>query len=224
MRKKKAFSFLRYPGGKQRHLQGFAHLLPNRQQIHRNYVEPFVGGGAVFFSISPNQAILSDINKELIDLYRGVRRFPNKVWEIFNKFEVTRDEYYQVRSWNLENLDLSIRAARLLYLNRTCFKGMWRHNASGVFNVGYGGQDRRWVIHKEDLKTVSNRLKNAKLKHSDFEQVIDNCEEGDFIFLDPPYRPCVGYLCRPKRIFVLQRFVGACNDPTGSPNHNTHPA
>lgn len=181
--------FLRYPGGKQRQLFKFLHLLPTRNQIENRYIEPFLGGGAVFFCISPQKALLSDINQELINLYRGVRRYPTQVWQIFNEFPSTKDAYYKIRGWDPEELDLATRAARILYINRTCFKGMWRHNSNGEFNVGYGGQDRRWVISEENLKEVSRKLKRTSLKVWDFEDTIGTCDGGDFIFLDPPYRP-----------------------------------
>ena len=76
-----------------------------------------------------------------------------------------------------------------LYLNRTCFKGMWRHASNGKFNVGYGGEDRRWVITHQNIIELSKLLNKIKLKISDFEIILDNVENGDFIFLDPPYKP-----------------------------------
>ena len=97
--------------------------------------------------------------------------------------------YYLVRGWNREDLDIPTKAARTLYLNRTCFKGMWRHNANGEFNVGYGGQDRRWAICEKNLKEVSERLNRAEIRCEDFETIIRKCKKRDLLFLDPPYRP-----------------------------------
>lgn len=185
---KSSTTFLRYPGGKQRQLSFFASFLPPRPQIMR-YVEPFVGGGAVFFFLQPPQSILSDINQELIDLYEGVKLHPKEVWATFQKFPASKETYYRTRDMSVCNLDLPTRAARLLYLNRTCFKGMWRHNSSGSFNVGYGGEERRWVITEDDLSEVSGHLQNSLLLRSDFETIIETCEDGDFLFLDPPYCP-----------------------------------
>jgi len=181
--------FLRYPGGKQRQLYFFYHLLPNASQISGTYVEPFVGGGSVFFHMNPKSALLSDKNQELIDLYAGIRDFPEDVWKLYSQFPTTKKGYYEIRDSSVNALDLSQRAARTLFLNRTCFKGMWRHNSQGKFNVGYGGQDRRWVISKDRLYEVSEHLSHAKLKYCDFELVVDNCVKGDFLFLDPPYCP-----------------------------------
>jgi DNA adenine methylase len=187
--KHKKLRFIRYPGGKQRFLKHIIPYLPTRESIKGKFVEPFVGSGAVFFAINPKAAVLADINEELINLYRGIRRYPGKVWKIFRSFPKTKKAYYKVRSAEVNGMDLAFTAARTLYLNRTCFKGMWRHNASGEFNVGYGGQDRRWVVSQEDLIKVSNKLKRASLKCSDFLKIIESCTEKDFIFVDPPYRP-----------------------------------
>jgi len=179
--------FVRYPGGKNRLLASIVPLLPLGEDIQGNYVEPFVGSGSVFFSINPKKAILSDTNQELIELYRGIKKYPDKVWEIFEGFPTTKNSYYQTRDMKTRKYSLPFRAARILYLNRTCFKGMWRYNQNGEFNVGYGGQDRRWVIDKENLIQVSKRLRKVSLQTKDFEEVIDNCSRGDFLFLDPPY-------------------------------------
>ena len=187
--KNKNIPFLRYPGGKQRQLFFFEHLLPISSQIKGTYVEPFVGGGSVYFYVNPKSAILSDKNKELIDLYKGIRDNPSEVWEFYRHFPETKKGYYLVRDFPTDSLNLSLKAARTLYLNRTCFKGMWRHNSQGKFNVGYGGQDRRWVISEDRLNEISERLSKTKLKCCDFEQVIDSCTKGDFLFLDPPYCP-----------------------------------
>ena len=187
--KTRKINFIRYPGGKQRLLNYIIPLLPSREQIKGRFIEPFVGSGAVFFALNPKCALLADINPELIDLYRGIRHSPSKVWEIYKSFPKTKKAYYEIRAIKVNRKDLAFKAARTLYLNRTCFKGMWRHNSNGEFNVGYGGQDRRWVISLETLKEVSNRLKHVVLKCSDFEQTINESKEGDFIFADPPYRP-----------------------------------
>ncbi len=180
--------FIRYPGGKQRLLSYIMPHLPNPEDIKGFFIEPFVGGGSVFFALAPQKALLSDINPVLIDLYKGLKKYPLKVWELFQGFPITKEGYYLVRDCQKKD-NLAYRAARTLYLNRTCFKGMWRENSNGQFNVGYGGQDRRWVVNKETLLSVSEFLKRAKLISSDFEEVIEICNKKDFIFLDPPYKP-----------------------------------
>ena len=179
--------FLRYPGGKNRILKFIMPKLPNKDQIKGMYVEPFVGSGAVFFCLNPHKALLSDINVELIELLKGIKNNPSDVWRIFKNFPATKTSFYEIRSINTESKSLEYRSARILYINRTCFKGMWRYNKQGGFNVGYGGQDRRWAIDEENLREVSKRLKKASIKQKDFEEILDACQKGDFVFLDPPY-------------------------------------
>ncbi len=162
--------------------------LPESRSIQGRYVEPFVGSGAVYFSINPKKAILSDINVDLIDLFRGVRLYPARVWEMYCQYGDTKQDYTQIRT-RKKKINLAEKAARVLYLNRTCFKGMWRTNGKGEFNVGYGGQDRRWVICEDNLHQVSMALKMTRLLCSDFDDVIYSLEAEDFIFADPPYRP-----------------------------------
>jgi DNA adenine methylase len=186
--KARTVPFLRYPGGKQRILQYILPHLPKASDIKGLYVEPFAGAAAVFFSLNPRKAVLSDLNPELIALYRGIRKSPMKVWKAYEDFPGTKRGYYSVRARDNDD-DVISKAARLLYLNRTCFKGMWRQNSHGKFTVGYGGQDRRWAINRENLCDVALRLRKATIICSDFESVVDYTGSGDFVFLDPPYRP-----------------------------------
>lgn len=188
LEEKNLVRFIRYPGGKQRLLRFLMSYLPSSKEIKGTFIEPFVGGGAVFFAINPRIAILADINPVLIDLYHGLKNNPAKIWDLFSKFPRTKKAYYGIRDSD-DPKNLPDRAAKTLYLNRTCFKGMWRENASGKFNVGYGGEGRRWVVDRKSLMGISKILKKAVLKVSDFEGIIDNSSNGDFIFLDPPYRP-----------------------------------
>lgn len=180
--------FLRYPGGKRRLLDFLRNHLPVPEKIKGYYIEPFVGSGAVFFSLEPNKALLSDANPELIDIYRGIRYSSRQVWKVYKKFGSTKRDYWKIRD-QTENKTITNKAARMLFLNRTCFKGMWRHNRAGKFNVGYGGQSRRWVISQDDLIIVSKKLRKTKVICSDFEKIIEDANKDDFIFLDPPYKP-----------------------------------
>lgn len=180
--------FLRYPGSKRRMLSFLTQHLPTAGEIKGCYVEPFVGSGAVFFSVDPVQATLADLNPDLITLLQGVQLAPTKIWDIYCQFGDTKLDYKQVR--DLKSLStLEEKAARVLYLNRTCFKGMWRTNLNGEFNVGYGGQARRWVINENNLIEVSNALKKAVIRCADFEEIVYSLRTSDFLFLDPPYRP-----------------------------------
>lgn len=188
-KKDSGVNFLRYPGGKQRLMQYILPLIKIGMESIDRYIEPFVGGGAVFFSVNPEKAFLSDLNSDLIDLYIGIRKSPKKVWDTYQKFPNTKEGYYSVRSKKNSETNIVLKAAILLYLNRTCFKGMWRQNLKGEFTVGYGGQDRRWVISEKSLTEVSKKLANASVIRSDFEPIISGSNNGDFLFLDPPYKP-----------------------------------
>ncbi len=181
-------NFLRYPGSKRRMLAFLSQYLPKRDDICGRYVEPFLGSGAVFLSFLPRNAFLSDINQELIDIFLGIQQDYTAVWQKYRNFGTTREDYYQVRD-EYKPRSLTGRAARSLFLNRTCFKGMWRHNNNGNFNVGYGGQNRRWVIDLNILHSISKFLKGVNYKCCDFEETLNTINKGDFIFCDPPYKP-----------------------------------
>lgn len=181
--------FLRYPGGKSRLLNFLVKHLPERDDIKGQYIEPFIGGGSVFLHIKPQNAIISDLNGELITLYKGIRKYPHKVWECFESFPTGKKGYYKVRQLDTNGSPLYYKAARTLYLNRTCFKGMWRHNSEGKFNVGYGGEERRWVITHENIVELSQILRKAEILNADYSNILSNVSKNDFIFLDPPYKP-----------------------------------
>ena len=185
----KEIRFLRYPGGKSKLLSFLVNYLPKRGDIKGKYVEPFIGGGSVYMHVKPKKALIADLNNELIDLYKTIRNYPHKVWEIYCSFPSGKRGYYKIRDTYSENKPIYYRAARTLYLNRTCFKGMWRHNMQGDFNVGYGGEERRWVISHENIVELSKLFKKAKIESHDFKKTLGSISNGDFIFLDPPYKP-----------------------------------
>lgn len=181
--------FLRYPGGKTKFISFLVNHLPNNKDIKGTYIEPFVGGGSIFFLINPENALLSDLNSELINLYKGIKLYPHKVWETYESFPSGKSAYYKIRNIDIKGTTLYFKAARTLYLNRTCFKGMWRHNSKGDFNVGYGGEGRRWVITHQNIIELSRIFRKAQILNSDFKEIILNASYNDFIFLDPPYKP-----------------------------------
>lgn len=181
--------FLRYPGGKSKLLSFLIDYLPHKEDIQGKYIEPFVGGGAVYFHIKPEKASISDLNKELIDLYKGIRNYPHKVWEVYSSFPSGKKNYYKIRDEDYSKRPMYFRAAKTLYLNRTCFKGMWRHNQKGDFNVGYGGDERRWAINHKNIIELSKLLKSTSIETYDFKKALKKVDDGDFIFLDPPYKP-----------------------------------
>ncbi|MFM0082300.1 Dam family site-specific DNA-(adenine-N6)-methyltransferase [Paraburkholderia sediminicola] len=176
--------FLKWPGGKRWFVDKHADLIPNK--LTGRYIEPFLGGGAMFFAINPREAILSDLCSDLLCVYRGIRNQRHAVAQLLKQHAVnhSREYYYQVRESEPDLI--AERAARLLYLNRTCFNGIYRVNQAGKFNVPLGSKTS--VIREEDnFAGWSAALRRAELKHSDFESVIDDARKGDFIFADPPY-------------------------------------
>ncbi|MGF6966742.1 DNA adenine methylase [Paraburkholderia sp. WC7.3g] len=181
---KNLLPFLKWPGGKRWLFEQCPALIP--KQLDGRYIEPFLGGGAMFFALNPREAILSDLCSDLFYVYRGIRNQHQAVSRILSIHAEnhSRDYYYKVRQSEPEHI--AERAARLLYLNRTCFNGIYRVNRQGKFNVPLGSKTS--VIRPDDdFQAWSTALRRAQIKHCDFESVIDEAREGDFIFADPPY-------------------------------------
>lgn len=175
--------FLKWAGGK----RWLVRAQPDLFNIeYNNYYEPFLGGGAVFFHLEPSKAVLSDKNEHLINLYNQIKSAPTDLHNELKKHQAlhSKEYYYLVRS---THLDCPIkRAAQFLYLNRTCWNGLFRVNLKGEFNVPIGTKNTV-IIQNESFEEISKRLKNAKIITSDFESTIDRAESGDLLFVDPPY-------------------------------------
>lgn len=178
-----AIPFLKWAGGK-RWMTG-SDRLPAPAAYER-YIEPFLGGGAVFFHLQPDSAILGDLNDELIELYGVMRDQPSELYAALEAHQAVHSKahYYTVRDSKPEQR--IPRAARTLYLNRTCWNGLYRVNLKGVFNVPIGTKDTV-LFENEDFGVFSTALRNAELRSSDFEATINEANEGDFLFVDPPY-------------------------------------
>jgi DNA adenine methylase len=177
--------FLKWPGGKRWIAREIARLIKAVEP--RRYIEPFLGGGAVFFCLQPTQALLSDVNDELIQTYKTVRSDYRTLQEELRQYEVSEDFYYALRSRRPRNR--VERAARLLYLNRTSFAGIYRTNGAGEFNVPYGGGRRTPELLTDSpiLEKASFTLRSAKLVRSDFEPIIEQAGFGDAVYCDPTY-------------------------------------
>jgi DNA adenine methylase len=174
---------LKWPGGKRWFVSKHSALLP---ATFGKYIEPFLGSGAVFFSLQPTAAILGDLNQDLISVYKGIKDDWSKVRHCLCEHQRKHgtEHYYRTRSSRVRSA--AGRAARILYLNRTCFNGIYRVNLNGIFNVPKG--TRNTVIFKsDDLAGVASLLKRAELRVSDFEPLIDEAKEDDFVFADSPY-------------------------------------
>lgn len=174
--------FLKWAGGK----RWLASVGVPRPASFERLVEPFAGSAAVFFALSPKRALLSDINDDLINLYQVIKNYPNEIDRLLTLHHRrhSKDYYYRIRSTNFKN-SVS-RAARMLYLNRTCWNGLYRVNIKGQFNVPIGTKTNV-KYQNEDFHVYSSKLSNAKIVCQDFEKTIDQCGAGDFIFVDPPY-------------------------------------
>jgi DNA adenine methylase len=175
--------FLKWAGGKRWLLYRHSSLFP---KTFNTYIEPFLGSGAVYFHLNPKRAILSDINLELIETYNAIRNDWISVVKELKKHHLKHSKtyYYHVRS--LDPYKQSERAARFIYLNRTCWNGLYRVNLQGKFNVPMGTKTKVYS-DDDDFQSTSKTLKNAVIKCSDFERVIDQAQSGDFVFVDPPY-------------------------------------
>jgi DNA adenine methylase len=174
---------LKWAGGKNWLAEG--DLLP-APKSYRRYVEPFLGGGAVFFHLSPPNSLLSDLNKSLVSLYQVLRDHPDELWVLMKRHHSahSREYYYGIRASEPSNpLEA---AGRFLYLNRTCWNGLYRVNRKGEFNVPIGTKSTV-IFERDDFRAVAARLANAEIRCSDFEGVIAECGKGDFVFVDPPY-------------------------------------
>jgi DNA adenine methylase len=173
---------IKWAGGKRRLLPDIAELLP--AQFAR-YYEPFLGGAAVFFSLLPRAATLSDTNGELIQMYVQVRDYPDKVMSRLRSMPNSEEDYYRVRS--MKPRTEAGNAARLIYLCTLSFNGIYRQNLKGEFNVPYGYKTHVNPCDAAMLTRISESLQGTKLMEGDFETATSTARKGDLIYFDPPY-------------------------------------
>jgi len=187
--------FVKWAGGKTQLIEQLAPLFPKK--IER-YIEPFVGSGAIFFYIiqkfKPKEILLADINEELINTYKVIKEDSERlIVELKQHSEYHKVEgkkyYLTIRATDPNTLPDLERAARFIYLNKTCFNGLYRVNSSGKFNVPMGAYKNPDIIQKDRIRKVAILLKNVNLKVMSFEKVVSLAKKGDFIYLDPPYYP-----------------------------------
>lgn len=182
---------LKWAGGK---TQMLGDLLPKVPKSYGRYIEPFFGGGAMFFALQPENAIIADSNPELINMYRQVAENVDEVISCLKKYENTSEMFYAVREQDWMCLPKAEAAARTIFLNRTCFNGLYRVNKQGKFNVPYGKYANPRICDEEGLKAASEALKKAEILCGDYLLVLDHyAQAGDFVFLDPPYLPISEY-------------------------------
>ena len=152
----------------------------------KNYYEPFFGGGSVFFSsILCNKSFLNDLNQDLINTYQIIKNEPDELIKSLSKYQQTENSYYKIRKTNPK--DAIIRASRFIFLNKTCFNGLYRVNRNGEFNVPYGKKTFNIEEVSAKIKNCSIKLQTSKLSSTDFASSLNKIHEKDLVFLDPPY-------------------------------------
>jgi DNA adenine methylase len=184
---------LKWAGGKRKVLPFIRPLVPKE---FGRYVEPFTGGGAVFFDLAPSVAVINDANPELIQLYKEIKNSVDELIELLNQFEVTSENFYEIRSWDRDLNTLKSKtavelAARTIFLNRCGYNGLYRVNSSNQFNVPYGKHANPLVCDEVLLRSVSKYLNSIDLeiRCQDFRAVLKDVKAGDFLYVDPPYAP-----------------------------------
>lgn len=175
--------FLKWAGGKRWLVNSFPDLL---NLSFNRYIEPFLGSAAIYFHLAPRYAILSDCNRELVETYQTIKDDWQRVQTELRKHQRNHSKryYYYMRQSRPRTPHTS--AARLIYLNRTCWNGLYRVNLRGEFNVPIGTK-KNVLLDTDDFLTISKLLENAELRVSDFEPVLDEARRNDFVFVDPPY-------------------------------------
>lgn len=182
---------LKWAGGKS---QMLGDLLPRVPKKYGRFIEPFFGGGAMFFALRPENAIIADSNPELVNLYRTVASDVDGVIACLKKHENTEDAFYKVRAQDPSKLTPAQAAARTIYLNKTCFNGLYRVNKSGGFNAPFGRYKNPRILDEENLRAASTVLRRATIVQGDYKKVLkEHAQKGDFVFLDPPYLPVSAY-------------------------------
>jgi DNA adenine methylase len=182
----RAAPFLKWVGGKTSLLPELLKHIPARL---RGYHEPFVGGGALFFAVRPRRAVLADNNAELIHCYQQVRDEVYAVLDALARHVYQRPHFEAVRALDPLRLEPAERAARFVYLNKTCFNGLWRVNRAGRFNVPFGRYKKPHFNNPAALICASQALRGIELLHAPFEEALQRARPGDFVYLDPPYDP-----------------------------------
>jgi DNA adenine methylase len=184
---------LKWVGGKRQLLKDIGKYIPSQ---YSTYYEPFLGGGAVLFALQPNKAVVNDINAELINVYTVIRDHLEELIEDLKQHKNEADYYYEIRELDrdkkkyhqLSNVE---KASRIIYLNKTCYNGLFRVNQQGEFNSPFGRYKNPNIVNEITLRAVSNYFNKAKItfKCGDFEEAVKGIRKGSFVYFDPPYDP-----------------------------------
>ena len=186
----KAKPFVKWAGGKRQLLPELRKRIP---VSFNRYFEPMIGGGALFFDVAPGYGVLADVSEELMNAYVVIKEDVEELIEHLRRHEHSEEYFYRIRNvdrsdgfrhWS--NLE---RASRLLYLNKTCFNGLYRENSKGEFNTPFGNYKNPTIVDPENLRACSRLLQTTALMLGSFENVLATAEQGDFVYFDPPYVP-----------------------------------
>lgn len=185
--------FLKWAGGKRQLLPELEKYIPKSFDV---YYEPFVGAGAMLFHLQPKRAVISDINSELINCYYVIRDSLCELLEDLHRHERTEKYYYRIRGIDrdedaFKRLSDVQRASRVIFLNKTCYNGLFRVNSKGEFNVPFGRYRNPKIVDKPALEAVNRYLNthDVVILNQDFEKVVQDARKGDFVYFDPPYDP-----------------------------------
>lgn len=191
--------FLKWVGGKGRLLDQLMPYFAEARKDEGKYFEPFFGGGAVFFALAPVSGQINDINKGLIGAYRNVKSNVDAVIAELKVIEqeylsldaeARQDYYYERRAeYNAESHETIRKTSLLIFLNKTCFNGVYRENKSGGFNVPHGRYANPTICDEDTLRTTSKALQYVVISSGSFEDAVKDAKEGDFVYFDPPYYP-----------------------------------
>ncbi len=188
--KEETYPIVKWVGGKR---QLMFELLKNMPKTYNRYFEPFIGGGALFFELQPDNAYISDMNEELINLYQVVRDEVDELIYDLQKHDISKEYFMEIRNIDrteeYQNWSDVQKASRFIYLNRTCFNGMYRVNSKGEFNVPFGHYKNPRILDENNLINCSNLLQGIEIKHADFSEILKKVTKGDFVYFDPPYVP-----------------------------------
>lgn len=217
--------FVKWVGGKRQLMDSIILAMP--QDIKKyNYVEPFIGGGAVFFNIQPKVAIINDYNLELINVYNVIKDNLDDLIEDLKKHKNDSDYFYNLRqldrSKDFEATGKIQRASRLIYLNKTCYNGLYRVNNAGEFNSPFGRYKKPNIVNEPVLRAVSLYLNsnNVQIFNLDYDDILKGLDKNSFVYLDPPYHPIsesssfTGYIQGGWNIYDQVRLREACDDLT----------
>lgn len=186
---------VKWVGGKRQLIDTLIHLMPKRIQSY-SYCEPFIGGGAMLFHLQPKNAVINDINDELMNMYTVIKNDVDGLIEDLKHHKNCPDYFYRIRNWDREHAHFAAllpvqRASRFIYLNKTCYNGLFRVNTAGEFNSPFGAYKNPNIVNEPVLKAVSRYFnsKNIVFHSGDYWNLLDCIDKTCFVYLDPPYDP-----------------------------------